>query len=69
MSKYLWIKGKRYYYYDTYDTWRQAYAVAKAKNKKNPKNKYYIQKVECGYVIPKFAYKLYMTKFGSFSFW
>ena len=61
MSRYLWIRGKRYYHYQNYGTWKEAYTIGSYQNKRNKKNKYYIQKVEVGFVIPRIVYKLYMT--------
>lgn len=51
-------QGRRYYYYDTYNTWRQAYTVARY-YKRHDKNKYWIF-IDGRY--SKTKYRLYMTK-------
>ena len=60
-SKYIWIRGKRYYLWGSFDTWQEAYNEYKRYKKKNKKNRYYIQKVEQGFFFPECKYKLYMT--------
>lgn len=59
--KYIWLGGKRLYYYDTYNSWREAYEVAR-NYKKKLKNKYFIMKYEHGFFIPENKFRLYMTK-------
>lgn len=66
-SKYIWIRGKRYYLYDKYNSWKEAYNQARWAMKKNPKNRYYIQKVESGFFIPEIKYNLYLT--NTFKLW
>lgn len=58
----LWIRGKKYYYYDTFKSWADAYNIARYYHKKNPKCRYFIVKVEKGYLFPSEYYKLYLTK-------
>ena len=62
MSRYIWLKGRKYYLYDTYSTWDKAYSMARYYNKKNKKNKYFIMKTET-YFTGQIVYKLYMTKY------
>ena len=61
-GKYIWIRGKRYYLFGTYDTWKEAYNTARAYTRSNKKNQYFILKVEQGYMFPECKYKLYMTR-------
>lgn len=65
--KYIWIRGKRYYYYDSFDTWKEAYNQARWAMRKNRKNRYFIQKVEVGFMIPRTVYRLYLTH--TFKLW
>lgn len=66
-TKFIWYRGKRYYYYDTYDSWREAYNQARWAMRKNKKNQYYIQKVEAGFFIPRIVFRLYLT--NTFKLW
>jgi len=59
--KYVWQRGRRYYLWGTYSSWREAYEEARLYCKKNRKNKYFIQKVEVGFWIPEEKYRLYMS--------
>lgn len=61
MPKYIWIKNKRYYYYDNYGTWEEAIKIAKWQKKKN-KCRYFILKYEHGYLFPEIRYRLYLDK-------
>ena len=61
MSKYIWIRGKRYYLYGYYNTWKEAYNEARRHMRKNKRNRYFIQKVEKGFLFPYEIYKLYMS--------
>lgn len=69
MSRYKWIKGRRYYYYDSFNSWRDAYNVARSLQRKNKKNKYFIEVCEVGYLFPYKKYKLYTTKFARIGFY
>ena len=61
-GRYLWIRNKRYYLWNTYDTWKDAYNDARYYCRKNRKNRYFIQKVESGFLFPQIKYRLYMTR-------
>lgn len=61
MLKYIWIKNKKYYLWETYSTWNEAYKIAQYYKKKN-KSKYFIIKYEHGFIIPHIRYRLYMDK-------
>ncbi len=56
------INKQKYYIYDTYETREEAYKTAKYYKKKIRGNKYFIIKVEIGWLFPEEKYKLYMTK-------
>lgn len=61
MFKYIYIKNKRYYLYDTYKTWNNALKVAKHfKKKRNAR--YFILKYEIDRSLDNIRYALYMTK-------
>lgn len=60
MNKYIYVKNKRYYYFDTYSTYRQALSVAKKQYKRN-RSKYFILICEKGWLYPYKVYKLYLT--------
>ena len=61
MTKFKWVRGRRYAYYDSYGSWREAYDTAKWNGIVNKKNKYFIEKVEEGVLFPRIVYKLYMS--------
>lgn len=72
LPKYIWIKNKRYYLYDTYTTYQQARNVAESKRKVSKKNKWFIMTHEAGGITGAIYahtnYSLYMThiiKMGS----
>lgn len=69
MSRYIWIKSKRYYYYDTYSNYQDARNMGKKLKRKNPKCQYFILPVEKGFIVPFKIYKLYTTKFSNMSLW
>jgi hypothetical protein len=62
MSKYLWIRGKRYYFWGNYNTWKDAYNEARYHCRKNRKNRYFIQTADAGFLYPRKVHKLYMSK-------
>jgi hypothetical protein len=62
MDKYKWMRGKRYYYYGSYDSWKDAYKIAKVNTKKIKKNKYFIETVDSGFLFPQIKYRLYMSR-------
>jgi len=62
INNYIWIGNKRYYFYDTYNSWLEAYKMGKYQNKKNKKCKYWILIAEQGYLFPYKKYRLYLTK-------
>lgn len=69
MNRYIWIKGKKYYYYGSYDSWKDAYNTARYYHRRNKKCKYFIQITEAGYLFPYKRFKLYLTgiiKMGGF---
>ena len=60
-TRYIWKKGKRYYYYDTYRLKDNAHKIAKYYRKKN-KSKYFIIEYEHGWFSPEKRYQLYLNK-------
>jgi len=66
--KIFYIKRVKYYYYDTYGSWDEAYRIAKY-YKKKMKNKFYIKKTEVGWFAPYFLYELYLTKVMRLGLW
>ena len=69
MNKYIWIKGKRYYYYSSHNTWRDARNLGLRLKRKNNKCQYFILTVEKGVIVPYKTYRLYTTKFSTLSLW
>lgn len=69
MSKFMWIGGRKYYYYDTFSSWNEAYRTARWQRKKNKKCRYFIQKVESGFIAPTDKFRLYLTHTIRLSFW
>lgn len=62
--RYIWVKHKRYYLFDTYDSWNEARKVAKQKRNKN-KSRYFILPYEAkGFldIVAKKKYALYLDK-------
>ena len=68
MNNYIFIKNKRYFFYGRYGSWNEAYKQAKAYQKKDKKCKYFIIKVEEGYLFPYEMYKLYLNRVINLSF-
>lgn len=66
VPKYIWIKGKRYYYYDTYTNKEQMNHVIRSKKRICRKNKHFVIKHDTsgiiGFISPHTTYSLYMTK-------
>lgn len=62
ITKYIWIKNRRFYLYELYNTYKQARQTANYYKTKNKKNKYFIIKTEKGHFFPKIKYALYMNK-------
>lgn len=60
-SKYIWKKNKKYYLWDTYNTWQEALKIAKYYRKKN-KSRYFIIRKNTGRIITYYQYELYMDK-------
>lgn len=67
-DKVMWIGGRRYYYFDTFKSWRGALSVAKKYKKiKGRSVKYYISVTEGGgFGSPRKYYRLYLTNVVSF---
>lgn len=65
LPKYIWIKNKRYYLYDTYITYEQARRTADQKKKISKKNRWFIMTHEAkgitGAIYAHKNYSLYMT--------
>lgn len=61
------IKGRRYYYYDTYTSWEKARKIARSKKRLNKRNQHFIQIEEKGGILPYRDYNLYMTKVRRFT--
>lgn len=60
-SKYIWIKGKRYYLFDTYTDKNKVRKVAMYYKRKN--NKYFILTEEVGLLLgSEKRYLLYLNK-------
>lgn len=66
MPLFIWIKGKKYYKYETYNSFEQALNMAKAKKKRDKKCKYFIQEHDAGgilgYIAPHTRYTLYLNR-------
>lgn len=62
MTLHIKIKKKKYYYFDTFKSWKEAYQVYKGYKKIDNKNRYFIIINETGIIAPYKEYKLYMTK-------
>ena len=45
-TKYIWVKGQRYYLYEIYKTYNEARKTANYYKKRNKKNKHFIIKME-----------------------
>lgn len=61
MPDYIWIKNKRYYYYDTYNKWEKANKEAKRQKKRNGSHHFILKKIK-GQILPIIKYELYLTK-------
>lgn len=61
VRKVIIFRGLKYFYYDTYKSWKEAYNTARWYNRKNKKNKYYI-------VNGDYRFDLYMTKIRRLGF-
>jgi restriction endonuclease S subunit len=61
MANFIFIKSKRYNYYDTYSNYRDALKEARRQRKKT-KSQYFILTIEKGFPIPYKVHKLYLTK-------
>lgn len=61
MKNTVYVRGERYFLYETYNTREKAHKIAKA-YKKMMKNKYYIVTHDAGYLFPMKKHTLYMTK-------
>jgi len=61
-SRMIYIKNRRYYYYDTFSTYEQAKSVAQRYHKRNKKNKYFILTTESGIILNVKNHHLYLTK-------
>lgn len=59
--KMLWIGNRKYYYYDKYYSWDEAYKLAKHYQKKDRKCKWFITKDET-FGFREKIYKLYLTR-------
>lgn len=58
---YIYVKKRKYYYYDHYPTWRHAYNVARYYRRKD-NTRYKIEKRQIGTMFPRTRYVLYMNK-------
>lgn len=65
LPKYIWVKNRKYYRYDTYTTYEQARRIAEKKKKVSKKNKWFIMTHQAGgitgFVHAHNNYTLYMT--------
>lgn len=61
-AKIIYIKNRRYYYFDTYSSYEQAKNVAERYNRRNKKNKYFILTTESRLILPMKNYHLYLSK-------
>lgn len=64
--RYIFIKGKLYFYYENYETWGEAIREAKQKKqeylKEGVKIKHWIQPYLHGTIFQTKRYALYLTK-------
>lgn len=58
---YLKREKKKYYYYDHYPTWKQAYNIARYYRRRD-NTRYHIIKQQIGTMFPRTRYVLYMNK-------
>lgn len=58
--KVLWLNGRKFFLFDKFSTWNDAYKTAKRYKKK--KNKYFILKHETSGLFPHTIYTLYLDR-------
>jgi hypothetical protein len=58
-GRYITIKGKKYYYEGTYDTYPDAHRLGILYYSKSGKN-YYVRQTAYGYITVRYKYKLYI---------
>lgn len=61
MNRYIWISGRRYYLWDTYNTYQEAMTEGLRHRKRN-KTRTFILPIEVGTWFPEKRYALYMNK-------
>lgn len=61
ITRWKWIKNKKYYLYDTYRSWGDALHMAKYQKKRN-NSRYFIEKIEIGLLFPEIRYALYLNR-------
>lgn len=65
LPKYIWVKNRKYYLWDTFTTYEQARNVAESKKKRCKKNKWFIMTHQAGGITGTIYahnnYTLYMT--------
>lgn len=59
MIRYRWIKNQRYYYYDVFESWDDALAIAKEFREKNKRIRHYIKIIV---IDGQDYYELYLNK-------
>ena len=59
MDKYLFVKNRRYYYFDTFNSYKEALNTAK-RMRRSFKSRWYVLKAESGF-YPKIVFRLYLT--------
>lgn len=64
-DNYIFIKGRRYNYYDTFRTFAEAHKIAQWQKRKI-KSQYFILTVEKGFPGPRKVFKLYLTQYVRF---
>lgn len=55
------VAKTKYYYFDSYNSWNDAYEVAR--KYKRMKCKYFILQKEFGFLFPELKYVLYLNKY------
>lgn len=60
-AKWIVLRGRRYYYYETYNTYQEARRMADRYKRRNKKMRAFILPIE-SFWFPKIKYRLYLNK-------